>query len=138
MRVVLDTNILISACLKPGGLEAQTVQLARSRAFTLCVSPAVLAEYTEVLARDKFRSVREQSAEILASLPACAMVVETESVLHHLKDDDDNRLLECASAAGAAYLVTGNLKHFPDHWECARIVNARTFLEAEFSARCSQ
>ena len=44
-------------------------------------------------------------------------------------DDDDNRLLECAAAAGAAFLVTGNKAHFPTEWQKTKIVNARNLLQ---------
>ena len=44
-------------------------------------------------------------------------------------DASDNRFLECAAAAAAAILVTGNLKHFPPQWGATRVMNARQFLE---------
>ena len=132
MRAVLDTNILISACWTPGGLEGQTVRLARAGAFTLCVSEAVWAEYREVLARDKFRAFRQLSAEMLTALQPSALTVPSIAPIHAASDPDDNRFLECASAAGAKYLVTGNLKHYPAAWGSTKIVNARQFLNEEF------
>ena len=132
MRVVLDTNILISACLKPGGLEAQAVKLARESAYTLCISGAIWREYEEVLSREKFCAIRDCAADLLSALLARALFVESSEPLQIAVDEDDNRLLECAAAAAADYLVTGNRKHFPNAWENTRIVNAREFLTAEF------
>ncbi len=128
MRVVLDTNILISACWTPGGLESQTVQLAFTGGITACVSPAVWAEYRDVLFRDKFASLRGKADDLLAKLEACAVQVTPQETLSAASDEDDNRFLECAAAAGAEYLITGNLKHYPAVWGSTRIVNARGFL----------
>ena len=54
-----------------------------------------------------------------------ALVVEATNLVTASIDDDDNRFLECAAAAGAEYLITGNLKHYPTTWNSCRVVNAR-------------
>ena len=128
MRVVLDTNILISACWTPSGLESQTVRMALAGTITACVSPAVWAEYRDVLFRDKFAAVRNRATELLANLEACAIEVVPQDTVTAATAEDDNRFLECAATAGAAYLITGNLKHYPARWGSTWIVNARGFL----------
>lgn len=132
MRVVLDTNILVSACWKPGGLEAKVVNLAIADTITACVSTEILAEYHDVLSRPKLAAVRDRALEILAALVRTAFLAATTARVSASIDDDDNRFLECAQAAGAEYLVTGNLRHYPAAWHTPqgviRIVNARTFL----------
>jgi putative PIN family toxin of toxin-antitoxin system len=128
VRAVLDTNILVSACWKPDGLEAQTVALAIRGAFTACASAQILAEYREVLSRDQFAPLRARVTELLAALEPKLLLVETAAGIHLSRDADDNCFIGCASAAEAAYLVTGNLKHFPPHWGPTRAVNARRFL----------
>lgn len=128
MRVVLDTNVLVSACWKPGGLEAQVVDLAISGRITLCVSAEILAEYRDVLSRPKLAAVNSRALEILAALERAAVTVETATGVTASIDDDDNRFLECAEAAAADCLITGNLRHYPATWGTTRIVNARTFL----------
>jgi putative PIN family toxin of toxin-antitoxin system len=128
VRVVLDTNILISACLKPDGLEAQVVALARSRAVTACVSPEIWNEYEEVLSRPKFTAIRETSALLLTALRNVAEQVATTQKMEIALDEDDNRFLECAFAGRADYLITGNLRHFPANYESTAVVNARGFM----------
>ncbi len=132
MRVVLDTNILVSASWKPAGLESEVVNLANSGRIVACVSAETLAEYRDVLSRRKLASVRSRASEVLAKFEDTALVVETAAPITASVDDDDNRFLECAAAAGAEYLITGNLRHYPAEWTGAngttRIVNARTFL----------
>ncbi len=132
MRVVLDTNILISAVWKPGGLEARVVELALSGALTACVSGPVSAEYRAVLGRKKFESHRREAEEMLRRIERCTTLVEPSERLTAASDEDDNRLLECAVAAGARYLITGNLRHYPAECETTKVVNARGFLEGEF------
>lgn len=132
MRVVLDTNILVSACWKPGGLEAQVADLAIAGQITACISPHVLAEYRDVLSRPKLASVSGRAHELLAALERSAVSAESTTQIAESIDDDDNRFLECAVAAGAHYLITGNLRHYPSDLTAPhgtiRIVNARTFL----------
>jgi putative PIN family toxin of toxin-antitoxin system len=132
VRVVLDTNILISACWKPGGWEAKAVGLALSGAVTACVSAQVWMEYEEVLLREKFVAMRPRAMQLLSELEARVVVYPTGERVRASVDDDDNRFLECAAAARAEYLITGNLRHYPAVWEGTKIVNARGFLEAKF------
>jgi putative PIN family toxin of toxin-antitoxin system len=133
VRVVLDTNILISACWTPGGLEARMVNMVLTGALTACVSPAVWAEYREVLLRDKFAAFRQQASELLTALETRVRHVDPMAPVSAASDEDDNRFLECASAGAAEYLITGNLKHYPPHWGPTKIVNARQFLLLEFA-----
>ena len=129
MRVVLDTNILISACWKLGGLEDQVVELGLAGHFTMVVSPAIWAEYVEVLARPKFSKLKPRIDNLLARLELQVSWIETQSKLTLALDPDDNIILECALDSGANYIITGNLKHYPLDWPVARIVNARQFFD---------
>ena len=72
-RVVLDTNVVVSACLTPEGAPATIVELALLGAFTLCLSPAVLAKYREVLAREKFSREQERVRKASTTPPAEAI-----------------------------------------------------------------
>jgi putative PIN family toxin of toxin-antitoxin system len=132
VRVVLDTNILVSACWKPGGKEAEVARLAVSGAIIPCVSAAILAEYRDVFSRRKLSGISHLSAELLTSLEHVALALETTVPVRASVDEDDNRFLECLDAAHAAYLITGNLRHYPEVWGHARIVNARTFLSLRY------
>jgi putative PIN family toxin of toxin-antitoxin system len=132
VRVVLDTNILVSACWKPGGNEAEVARLATTGIVTPCVSAAVLAEYRDVLSRRKLSKISVLAAELLKSLERAAVTVETGPPVLASVDEDDNRFLECLDAAGAGFLITGNLRHYPGVWGAARIVNARTFLSLRY------
>ncbi len=129
MRVVLDTNILISACWKPGGNEAAVVTLVAEGVLAPCVSETVAAEYREVAGRRKFAAQRECLERAIAAVMAKAARVVPEPRCAACTDADDNQLLDCAVAAGAEYVITGNLRHFPAEWEGVAVINARTLLD---------
>jgi uncharacterized protein len=128
-RVVIDTNVLVSANLKPRAIEADVVSLALNGQITLCVSNPILAEYEDVLRRPKFRFVPQEIDRFLARVQAAAKHVRPVMRVSVCTDDPDNRLLECAEAAKAQYLVTGNKRHFPPLWKGTRVVNGREFIE---------
>lgn len=132
-RAVLDTNVLISACWSPAGLEAELVRLALARQVIWCATEAVLAEYREVARRPKFSSRRDCFTKMLADLEAVVERVEPGPECTAAIDPDDNLLLECAAGAGAHWLITGNLRHFPAEYQGTRIGNARQFLTTRFS-----
>ena len=113
MRVVYDTNVLVSAVLKPGSLPAVLVSLALAQRVRLCVSPSILAEYREVLHRPKCGFEASSIAFLLEDLTRTALLVHPTIHLTVAPDEADNRFLECALEASAAFLVTGNLRHFP-------------------------
>lgn len=125
MRLVLDTNILISATLKPDGLEAWLVNAVLAGQFEAWVTPEVWAEYDEVLARPKFAARREASRRLLDALATHVRHTAARTTATAAIDEDDNRFLECAEAAEAEFLVTGNLRHYPEVFGNTRTLNAR-------------
>ncbi len=113
-RVVLDTNVLISALLSPQGPPAQVFLMTIIDPDTqLCVSGDIFAEYEEVICRPR---LNRSNSEIVATLRAIRekgfWVRPTEKV-RLCADPDDDIFLECARSAAADYLVTGNTRHFP-------------------------
>jgi putative PIN family toxin of toxin-antitoxin system len=128
-RVVLDTNVVVSALLKPQGLEDQVLRLALAGRLLLCVSPEVLAEYARVLASPKFKFRPEEIATALRQLEKAGSLFNPARTLRISDHETDNRFYECADAAQAAFLITGNLKHFKKDYQTTKIVNARKLLD---------
>jgi len=129
MRVVYDTNVIVSAVLKPGSIPASLVPLALGRVVDLCYAPAMLAEYTEVLKRPKFGLNRRSVDRFLGDLLDAAVMVRPTRRVTHALDEADNRFLECAQEARAEYLVTGNKRHFPfPDFEGTKIVSPTEFV----------
>jgi uncharacterized protein len=130
IRVVIDTNVVVSANLKDEGLPAAILDLAASRTILMCVSAAVLAEYKEVLNRPRLKLPPKRIAGTLAVIRKTSLLVKpTREVTVIKADEPDNRLLECAEAAAADYLVTGNTKHFPKTFKGTAIVTPKQFSD---------
>lgn len=131
IRVVLDTNILISALLSPQGPPAQVFIMTILQPDTeLCVSGNIYAEYEEVIRRPRLGRSAREIEETLRTIRERGFWVKPTEAVHACSDPDDNIFLECAQASDADYLVTGNVKDFPDTWGATRIVTARQLLDA--------
>jgi putative PIN family toxin of toxin-antitoxin system len=105
LRLVFDTNVYISAFVVPGSKSDLAFRLAVRGAFDLAVSTEILAEVRERL-DSKFGFSEGESERIERVILGAATSVEPEMRLHVLEDEPDNRILECALAAGAAAIVT--------------------------------
>ena len=128
LRTVLDTNIIVSALLKPEGLEDQILRLGLAGRIKLCVSPAILDECGVVLSRPKFKLKPHEVARALGKLRQVSLLVHPSLKLNVSSHEPDNRFLECATASRADFLITGNKRHFPDKLGSTRIVNSREFI----------
>ena len=128
-RVVLDTNVVVSALLKPQGLEDQVLRLALAGRLLLCLSPAVLAEYAQVLPSPKFKLRPEEITTTLKQLERVGSLFHPTQALKISSHEADNRFYECAAASQASFLITGNLKHFKKDYKGTRVVNARQLLD---------
>jgi uncharacterized protein len=130
LRIVIDTNVLISAAVKPLGSQALVINLVAFRAVELFVSEAVLDEYREVFSRPKFaRLPSAEVAALLALIETEATMVTPAARLEISPHDSDNRFYECADAAKADYIVTGNSRHFTRPHKNTRIISGRGLLE---------
>ena len=131
MRVVLDTNVIISALNFPGN-EPMVLELALRGRFEFYLSLFILEEVAGVLTR-KFGWDEQRTAQALNVLGNSAIVVEPPRLTEVIEGGHaDNRVLECAVAAVADYLVTGDRRHLMpigEHQE-TMIVNAPRFLSA--------
>ena len=111
MRVVLDTNVLLSALVFPGSKPDHVLQRVRGGEVELFLSSFILAELERIL-RDKFRLTKRQMDDRVTVIRRMAAIVEpTERIALVVAKDDDNRILECAVAVRADDLVTGDKEH---------------------------
>lgn len=130
IRVVLDTNIVISSTLAKGLPSAILTILLRLPQFQICVSEPLLEEYKQVFMREKFEKIRQEGLRTVARIEEQALRVIPEVKIEQIRmDRPDNRVLECALAAEAHYLITGNRRHFRfRHFFSTQIVNPYEFL----------
>jgi putative PIN family toxin of toxin-antitoxin system len=126
-RVVADTNVYISA-LVFGGVPQRVLDLVFSRGLLLYVSPSIMDEVTGTLIA-KFDWTRKDVEMFLPPLWGRCIIIKPTIRLKVSPDPDDNHILECAAAAEAAFLITGNAKHFPKSHGITRIVSPRQMLD---------
>ena len=105
LRVVFDTNVFVSALF--GGFPEEAYHAALERRCTLVVSPAVLAELARTL-RSKFRPPEADITAYIRQIGRIAEVVRPTRVVSVLRDDADNRVLECAETGRADLIVSGD------------------------------
>jgi uncharacterized protein len=115
VRVVLDTNVLVSGLLAPFGPPGVIVRMVVSGALTLCVDARVLSEYRDVLRRPRFEFDGDAVAALMDYIEATSDAAAAVPLAKRLPDTDDEAFLEVAIACVAMHLVTGNLEHFPEH-----------------------
>jgi putative PIN family toxin of toxin-antitoxin system len=128
LRLVIDTNVVISAALKPEGLQRTTLLLAITKPARLYVSRPILEEYADVLSRPELKIRKGLRRQLLQLIRDRSDLVVPSRRVEVSSDPDDNRFLECADAARADYLVTGNLRHFPRFWKKTKIITPREFI----------
>ena len=129
MRVVLDTNVIVSGLNFPGN-ERMVLELALRGRFELFLSWFILGEVSGVLTR-KFGWDQERAVRAISALHNAATIIEPPPLDEVIEGGHaDNRILECAAAANADYLVTGDRRHLLPIGERqgAVIVNAPRFL----------
>lgn len=111
-KVVLDTNALISGLLWDGN-EATIIEKAEKREIQLFISPKILEEVEGVLKREKFTKRlegKEYTVEkAVAKIALISTLIEPNINIKEIKEDsDDNRILECALAAEAEFIISGD------------------------------
>jgi putative PIN family toxin of toxin-antitoxin system len=129
LKVVFDTNIFISTFVIPGGKAEAAYSHALRKDFTLYSSVAILTETAQKL-REKFGWRQDKITSLLKAIAKVAIVIKTEPHLHLLADEPDNRVLECAEAVGADFIITGD-KHllFLKHFQNSNVVRLSDFLK---------
>jgi putative PIN family toxin of toxin-antitoxin system len=129
LRLVIDTDILVSAALKPDGLERSVLLLAITKPARLYVTGAILAEYRDVLARPELKIRGGLQQQLLQLIRNHAQLVKPGRPLQVAKDPGGDKFLECADAARGDYLVTGNQRRFPKFWKQTKVVTSREFVD---------
>ncbi len=128
LRLVIDTNVLVSAAPKPEGLQRTVLLLGMTKPARMYVTEAIIAEYRVVLARPELKMRKGLRQQFLALIENHAQFVKPMRSIQVAKDPDDDKFLECADAARADYLVTGNQRHFPRFWKKTKVITSREFI----------
>jgi putative PIN family toxin of toxin-antitoxin system len=130
MKVLIDTNVLVSAALKNKTPEEVILFVASHADWEWIVSPDILAEYKAVLGRAKFGLPDDVLRKWHAFLDATTTLVEVDAALEFPRDQKDAKFLACALAAQADFFITGD----HDFTEARKLVNT-TILSASMFKR---
>lgn len=131
---VIDTNVLVSALLTKNGDSpvVKVVEAIRENVVIPLFDDSILAEYAEVLHRERFGFEESKIDELLSTMKTRGLNCERKPISEIISDSDDVVFYEVAMSRENAYLVTGNLKHFPKN---GRVVSPADMLQIiEFGA----
>ena len=113
MRVVLDTNVLVSGLLTPFGSSAEIVRMVFSGELLLYIDARILSEYQDALHRPKFKFNKDQIGILIDFIKQYGQFISSSPLTNRLPDPDDEPFLEVAIAGRVRSLVTGNTAHYP-------------------------
>ena len=131
---VIDTNVLVSAMLKWDSVLGNVLSLTFEGPITPILNQEIVAEYREVLSRPKFHLTKDIIDDVLESLNAVGIYVDADAIDIDLPDPKDSIFFEVVMEerkSEDAYLVTGNIKHFPNE---PFIVTPRQMIDIVVSA----
>ncbi len=135
VRVVLDTNVVVSAYLVPTGKPAHILSLARQGKIDICLSGEILSEIKRTLLRPKLQKIHKATPQeidrFLRAFADITDLVPGTTEVHEVDDDpDDNKILACALEGKADFVVSGD-HHLTDigSFGAIRIAKPDTFLE---------
>jgi putative PIN family toxin of toxin-antitoxin system len=120
MKIVLDTDVLVSGLISPFGPPARILRLLAAGDLLICYDARIIAEYHDVLNRQKFGFNRDSVEWLLDYFVQNGQAVAAVPLAKPLPDADDEAFLEVAFSGQADALVTGNLSHFPKRF-CGKI-----------------
>jgi len=126
INIVLDTNIIVSAALSSEGNPANIIKLiAVNENMQIYYSPAILDEYKKVLSYERLNLSEEKQIRAINLIEKNGVCVQPETSDIPMPDESDRIFYDTAKAINA-YLVTGNLKHYPEE---TQIVMPARFVE---------
>jgi putative PIN family toxin of toxin-antitoxin system len=113
MKIVLDTNVLVSGLLTPFGSSGEIVRMVFSGELLLYIDARILSEYQDVLHRPKFNFNKDHIGILLDFIKQYGQFIFSSPLKSRLPDVDDEPFLEVAIAGKVISLVTGNTAHYP-------------------------
>ncbi len=137
-RIVIDTNILVSAILTPKGNPAKILKLVLEGKLNLIISPAILEETQQVLRYPRLvklmiknKITKKEVYDFLGKMSKVAVITPDKLEIDAIPDDPaDNKILACGLEGEADYIISGD-HHLTDLkiFQGIKIVNPATFLK---------
>lgn len=132
-KIILDTNVVVSALIQKSFPYLILQELYLEKEIQLCISENLIAEYYEVLSRNKFAKFPDfkiKAEAVLADINTNALFFYPKKKIKKVKDPDDDMLLELAEESKADFLITGNTNDFTfKKHKKTKIVTPREYWE---------
>ena len=132
-RIVIDTNVIVSALIQKGYPYLIVDKLVLSKKVKLCLSKAVWEEYVEVLNREKFSKIlsfKSKAEIVLSKIEELASFFEPNLKIRAIKDVSDNKFLELAISGKVEFVITGNKNDFTmSEYKEIKIVSPKEYWE---------
>ena len=133
MRIVIDTNVLISGVFL-GGFPRKILSAVVGQKITACATAEIINEYEEIVQEMINRKQGHINRAILSPLIQAMEIIEPVTHIGICRDPDDNKFLECAKDSHALYIVSGDKDLLViEQFGNIQIVNAKDFCEKYFS-----
>jgi putative PIN family toxin of toxin-antitoxin system len=126
MKVVLDTNVIVSAFINPRGAPGDILSLLLSKKITICYDNNIFSEYAEVLKKSKFNFDALLVDEFLDFIRVNGEYILAEPQKTAFDDEDDKVFYDVYKSGNANYIITGNKKHFPKE---KNIITPREYIQ---------
>jgi putative PIN family toxin of toxin-antitoxin system len=126
MKVVIDTNVIVSALINTNGIPSKILALVLSGKVKILYDNRIIFEYIDVLSRKDFGFNMEIMNDIVDYIKAEGEFVNSEYTNIEFIDETDKKFYEVYESGKAQYLITGNIKHFPNE---DSIITPKGFLE---------
>jgi putative PIN family toxin of toxin-antitoxin system len=127
MRLVIDTNVIVSALMNVNGPPAKIVSLILNGNIQLLYDNRIIFEYIEVLSRKKFGFNMKIIDDMIDYFKHEGEYINADHINRKFFDEADKKFYEVFKSGKAQYLITGNKKHFPGE---KNIIVPREFIEA--------
>ena len=113
MKVVVDTNVIVSALMNINGIPARILSLILNGSVKLLYDNRIIFEYVNVLSRREFGFSGEIINDMIDFFKRDGEFVNADHLKIHFSDEADKKFYEVYKCGTAQYLITGNIKHFP-------------------------
>ena len=130
MKIVLDTNVLVSGLLKPESKPGKILDLVIEGSVKIAFDARIINEYSDVLERPEFDFDLFSVKFFISYIQLTGLFVTAEPLNLTLPDPDDAKFVEVACSAAADFLITGNLRHYTrEAKELVKIISPAEFMK---------
>lgn len=132
MKVILDTNVLVSGLLNPNGFPGIIIGLLLNGKIMVCYDSRIIFEYEKVLSYPRFHFDENDIIALIEYIKEQGSPVSAEPLKTRPVSPHDAMFLEVGLSSGAGYLITGNIRHYPHRINGLKVITPAQFIQEYF------